>query len=76
MYAAIVVYDSSRDLTWRMTHPAMYPDPDFAQSEIQDHRFVLMDGIVGLSFDDRTDMLYFQPLATDRFYTKFIYSSI
>lgn len=61
----IVVYDSVRDMTWRVSHPAMYPDPDFAQSDIQGYKFVLMDGIVGLAFDDQ-DLVYFQPLATDR----------
>lgn len=45
----------------------MYPDPDFAQSEIHNDRFVLMDGVVGLTFDERTGIVYFQPLATDRY---------
>lgn len=45
---------------------AMYPDPDFAQSEIHNDRFVLMDGVVGLTFDERKGVVYFQPLATDR----------
>lgn len=62
----IIVYDSGKDVTWRVSHPAMYPDPDFAQSEIHEHRFVLMDGVVGLTFDERTGVVYFQPLATDR----------
>ena len=63
---AIVVYDSEKDVTWRLSHPAMYPDPDFAQSEILSDRFVLMDGVVGLSFDTKSGKVYFQPLATDR----------
>lgn len=63
---AIVVYDSGKDLTWRLTHPAMYPDPNFAESSILGTRFTLMDGIVGLAFDARTSTVYFQPLATDR----------
>lgn len=44
----------------------MYPDPDFAQSEILGQRFVLMDGVVGLTFDPKASIVYFQPLATDR----------
>lgn len=44
----------------------MYPDPDFAQSEILNDRFILMDGVVGLAFDQKLGVLYFQPLATDR----------
>lgn len=63
---AIVVYDSSKDLTWRLSHPSMYPDPNFAQSNILGQRFTLMDGIVGLAFDAKTGIVYYQPLATDR----------
>ncbi|XP_053674353.1 protein yellow-like [Anopheles nili] len=65
----IVVYDSGKDLTWRLSHPAMYPDPDFAESRILEHRFTLMDGVVGLAFDPETSILYFQPLATDRLFS-------
>ncbi|EDV92958.1 GH18542 [Drosophila grimshawi] len=65
----IIVYDSAKDLTWRHSHPAMYPDPDFAQSEILNDRFVLMDGVVGLAFDERNGIVYFQPLATDRVFS-------
>ncbi|XP_058057121.1 major royal jelly protein 1-like [Anopheles bellator] len=65
----IVVYDSGKDLTWRVSHPAMYPDPDFAQSAILEHRFTLMDGIVGLAFDMEAGIVYFQPLATDRIFS-------
>lgn len=64
--AAIVVYDSGRDLTWRLSHPAMFPDPNFAQSNILGNRFTLMDGIVGITFDTSIGVVYFQPLATDR----------
>ncbi|KAG4067883.1 hypothetical protein HA402_010569 [Bradysia odoriphaga] len=66
---AIVVYDSGRDLTWRLSHPAMYPDPNFAQSSILGHRFTLMDGIVGMAFDANAGIVYFQPLATDRLFS-------
>ncbi|XP_017849848.1 major royal jelly protein 1 [Drosophila busckii] len=65
----IIVFDSSKDVTWRLSHPAMYPDPDFAQSEIHNDRFVLMDGVVGLTFDERNGIVYFQPLATDRVFS-------
>uniref|UniRef100_A0A182MFR8 Bee-milk protein n=1 Tax=Anopheles culicifacies TaxID=139723 RepID=A0A182MFR8_9DIPT len=65
----IVVYDSEKDLTWRLSHPAMYPDPDFAESRILDHRFTLMDGVVGMAFDPEAAILYFQPLATDRLFS-------
>uniref|UniRef100_A0A182NE21 Bee-milk protein n=1 Tax=Anopheles dirus TaxID=7168 RepID=A0A182NE21_9DIPT len=65
----IIVYDSGKDLTWRVSHPAMYPDPDFAESSILEHRFTLMDGVVGLAFDPEAAILYFQPLATDRLFS-------
>lgn len=66
---AIVVYDSQKDVTWRVSHPSMYPDPDFAQSEILRDRFVLMDGIVGITFDEKAGIAYYQPLATDRIFS-------
>lgn len=66
LFLAIVVYDSGRDLTWRLSHPSMYPDPNFAQSNILGYKFTLMDGIVGLAFDANTGVVYYQPLATDR----------
>ncbi|XP_055852941.1 major royal jelly protein 1 [Episyrphus balteatus] len=66
---AIVVYDSQQDVTWRVSHPSMYPDPDFAQSEILGDRFVLMDGVVGLTFDEKAGIAYYQPLATDRVFS-------
>uniref|UniRef100_A0A182PSS9 Bee-milk protein n=1 Tax=Anopheles epiroticus TaxID=199890 RepID=A0A182PSS9_9DIPT len=65
----IVVYDSGKDLTWRLSHPAMYPDPDFSESRILEHRFTLMDGVVGMAFDPESNILYFQPLATDRLFS-------
>ncbi len=60
------MYDSKRDLTWRLSHPTMYPDPNFAKPNILGHRFTLMDGIVGMAFDAHAKVVYFQPLATDR----------
>lgn len=44
----------------------MFPDPDFAESTIGNDKFTLMDGIVGLGFDAKAGLVYFQPLATDR----------
>uniref|UniRef100_A0A1B0CXD0 Putative major royal jelly protein n=1 Tax=Lutzomyia longipalpis TaxID=7200 RepID=A0A1B0CXD0_LUTLO len=66
---AIVVYDSGNDVTWRLSHPSMYPDPDFAESTIHEHKFTLMDGIVGIAFDRDANMIYYQPLATDRLFS-------
>lgn len=66
---SIIVYDSGRDLTWRVSHPAMYPDPDFAQGNILGQKFTLMDGIVGIAFDEQAGIIYFQPFATDRIFS-------
>ena len=67
--AALVVYDSGRDLTWRVSHPSMFADPDFAESRIKDDRFTLMDGVVGLALDIKTGTVYFQPFASDRLFS-------
>ncbi|GAB0100424.1 major royal jelly protein 1 [Sergentomyia squamirostris] len=66
---AIVVYDSGNDVTWRLSHPSMYPDPNFAESTIHEHKFTLMDGIVGIAFDRDANIIYYQPLATDRLFS-------
>lgn len=66
MLKGIIVYDSGLDRTWRLGHPAMYPDPDFSRAEILTDSFVLMDGVVGMAFDEHSGLLYFQPFASDR----------
>ncbi|XP_070509221.1 dopaminechrome tautomerase [Chironomus tepperi] len=66
---ALVVYDSGRDLTWRLSHPSMYADDAFATSRIGNDRFNLSDGVVGLAFDEESRTVYFQPLATDRLFS-------
>lgn len=65
----IVVYDSGRDLTWRLTHPAMFADPKFYVSTIAGYSFTLMDGVVGIAFDAKAGIVYFEPLATDRLFS-------
>lgn len=65
----MVVYDSASDFMWRLTHPAMFSDPNFSESNILGDRFTLMDGIVGLAFDQHSGTVYFQPLATDRLFS-------
>lgn len=66
---ALVVYDSGNDLTWRVSHPSMFADPDFAESRIGNDRFTLMDGVVGIAFDRPAGIVYYQPLATDRLFS-------
>lgn len=61
-----MVYDSKRGLTYRLSDPSMYPDPNFAKTNILGQRFTLMDGIVGMAFDAHAKVVYYQPLATDR----------
>lgn len=47
----------------------MFADPDFAESTIDGYKFTLMDGIVGFAFDPQSQLVYFQPLATDRLFS-------
>ncbi|XP_017778768.1 PREDICTED: protein yellow-like [Nicrophorus vespilloides] len=65
----VVVYDSSKDNIWRFMHPSMFPDPNFSDYTIDNERFTLMDGIVGLGFSPNRGLLYYQPLATDRIFS-------
>lgn len=44
----------------------MYPDPDLGEYDIGGEKFTLMDGIVGLAHSPAQGLLYYQPLATDR----------
>uniref|UniRef100_A0A0K8VAP2 Protein yellow n=1 Tax=Bactrocera latifrons TaxID=174628 RepID=A0A0K8VAP2_BACLA len=66
---AIIVYDGARDMMWRLSHPAMWPDPDLGLVQVLNDRFFIMDGIIGLAFDTVSGILYFQPLATDRIFS-------
>jgi hypothetical protein len=47
----------------------MYPDPDFADSFINGMKFTLMDGVVGITHDEESGQVYYQPLATDRVFS-------
>lgn len=67
-----MVYDSLKDQAWRVMHPTMFPDPNFSDYNIDGERFSLMDGIVGLAHSPNLALVYFQPLATDR-YCEFIF---
>lgn len=62
----MVIYDGLKDRTWRITHPTMFPDPDFSDYNIEGETFSLMDGVVGISHSPKLGVVYFQPLATDR----------
>lgn len=33
----ILVYDARRDTAWRLSHPFMYPDPDFGTMSVSHH---------------------------------------
>lgn len=63
----MVVYDSLSDTAWRVMHPSMFPDPDFADSNVGGESFTLMDGVVGLAHSPNLGVVYFQPLATNRY---------
>lgn len=47
----------------------MFADENYAESRIGEHSFTLMDGIVGIAFDRRAAVVYFQPFATDRIFS-------
>lgn len=32
---ALIVYDSRKDSAWRITHPYMFPDPDFGTYRVK-----------------------------------------
>ncbi|XP_066258336.1 dopaminechrome tautomerase [Euwallacea similis] len=66
---SIIVYDALRDRTWRVTHPSMFPDPNFATYSIQGESFTLPDGVVGLAHSPKLATLFYQPLATDRIFS-------
>lgn len=61
------MYDGRRDNAWRVTHASMYPDPDLGEYDIGGEKFTLMDGVVGLAHSPAQGLLYYQPLATDRY---------
>lgn len=65
----MVVYDSLSDTAWRVMHPSMFPDPDFADSNVGGESFTLMDGVVGLAHSPNLGVVYFQPLATNRIFS-------
>ncbi|XP_050540185.1 protein yellow-like [Daktulosphaira vitifoliae] len=69
---AILVYDARRDTAWRLSHPYMFPDPDFGIFNVAGEPFTLMDGIIGLALSpigSAGRRLYFQPFASDRLFS-------
>ncbi|XP_076259558.1 L-dopachrome tautomerase yellow-e [Rhynchophorus ferrugineus] len=67
--AGILVFDGLRGTMWRVSHPSMFPDPNFATYTITDESFTLPDGVVGLAHSPKLATLFFQPLATDRIFS-------
>ncbi|XP_074031974.1 yellow-e isoform X1 [Leptinotarsa decemlineata] len=65
----LVVYDGVRDQAWRLSHPTMFPDPNFSDYNIGGESFTLMDGIIGITHSPKLATVYFQPLATDRIFS-------
>uniref|UniRef100_A0A1A9WGF4 Bee-milk protein n=1 Tax=Glossina brevipalpis TaxID=37001 RepID=A0A1A9WGF4_9MUSC len=57
----LLVYDYAKNEAWRIENKFMYPDPDYGTHTLAGQSFTLMDGIIGLSFDDQ--YLYFHPMA-------------
>lgn len=41
----ILVYDARRDTAWRLSHPFMFPDPDFGTMSVRFHADYTQGGI-------------------------------
>ncbi|XP_030751655.1 protein yellow [Sitophilus oryzae] len=67
--AGLLVFDGLRGTMWRVTHPSMFPDPNFATYTITQESFTLPDGIVGLAHSPKLATVFYQPLATDRIFS-------
>ncbi|XP_063230614.1 protein yellow-like [Bacillus rossius redtenbacheri] len=71
----ILVYDMQRDQTWRVSHTTMWPSPDHATYTVGGESFTLPDGIIGMGLSPAPlahptqQVLYFQPLASDRIFS-------
>nr|XP_018907408.1 PREDICTED: protein yellow-like [Bemisia tabaci] len=68
----IVVYDARRDAAWRLSHPNMFPEPEFGKFTLQGESFTLMDGIIGMAISppgSYQKLLYFQAFASDKIYS-------
>lgn len=47
----ILVYDARRDTAWRLSHPLMYPDPDFGILSVSYCTMCFVRGIISVPFD-------------------------
>ncbi|XP_074093821.1 uncharacterized protein LOC141524070 [Cotesia typhae] len=65
----LLVFDGTADRSWRYVHASMLPDPNFSTYRIGSDTFELFDGVVGLTFSPRENLVYYQPLATDRIFS-------
>ncbi|XP_057331492.1 protein yellow [Microplitis mediator] len=65
----LVVFDGTADRSWRFVHASMLPDPNYSTYRIGSDTFELFDGVVGLTFSPKENLVYFQPLATDRIFS-------
>jgi len=68
----IIVYDAGKDAAWRVSHPYMFPVPDFGKFSLAGESFTLMDGILGMAVTPPGSFqrkLYFQAFASDRIYS-------
>ncbi|XP_031353218.1 major royal jelly protein 1-like isoform X2 [Photinus pyralis] len=66
---AIIVYDVSRQRSWRVTHRTMHASPDFGVLCIAGAQFEVMDGIQGMALSPLHQMkdrvLFYHSLASD-----------
>ncbi|XP_055852942.1 major royal jelly protein 1-like [Episyrphus balteatus] len=68
----LLVYDSIRDMAWRVENPLMQPDPNFVTHTVAGESFDLADGMFALNLTPRSKKglhserhLYFHALASD-----------
>lgn len=47
----ILVYDARRDTAWRLSHPLMFPDPDFGTLSVSYCKISLVRGLISVPFD-------------------------
>jgi len=70
---ALIVYDSIRDMSWKIKHPSFNPVAQWGTFTVARESFNLMDGLFGLAVSRRgysgQRMLYYHPLASSLEYS-------
>ncbi|CAH0770879.1 unnamed protein product [Bemisia tabaci] len=69
LFPGLLVYDAKKDAAWRLSHPNMFAEPDYARFELFGESFTLMDGPVGITLSPNNEKLYFQSFASNKIYS-------